>query len=405
MSNRIRKYTGVIGQSFNKSVILSKLRSGDFPKFSIFEGASGSGKSTLAELVGLSRACERSDVQPCLECESCRSTVRGIESTGKSLNVVKINCGELIKSQDINETIANVFKEQVVTGRNVTFIFEEFHALKEHAKQIPFLEWLERIQDGVCIIICTTNSHLLIEEIKSRAKLKLQFKKLNKEECKILINRRCEEYGLAMKEMDKEYLINCTKHSAREIDNFIETFRTIPDFSSCVRKNFSIIDAVNYIAYIEMCFLDFPTFVMRLDMLSVQIDSIVDFWNGMREFIKNSIYYLYGRGGTLFTNQEKNRISNVLGRIPEDDLQKMLKLSNNLVKDESDAEYFLITFRSIFSKPVTKAEVKIQAEVENNTAAAASVVEENKEVKPKINLITADDLLNISGDNTVFKLE
>lgn len=405
MSNRVRTYSGIVGQSFNKSVVMSKLRTKNFPKFSIFEGASGSGKSTLAELVGLSRGCERSDVQPCLECESCKSSIRGLESTGKSLNVIKINCGELIKSQDINETIANVFKEQIVVGRNVTFIFEEFHALKDHSKQIPFLEWLERIQDGVSIIICTTNVHLIIEEIRSRAKLKLQFKKLNKEECKILINKRCEQYGLVMKEMDKEYLINCTKHSAREIDNFIDTFRDVPDFSSCVRKNFSIVDAAHYVSYIEMCFLDFPTFVMYLDTLSVQLSSMVDFWNGMREFLKNSIYYLYGRGGTLFTTHEKGRISAVIGKINEDDLQKMLKLSNNRVKDNDDAEFYLITFRSIFHKPITKNDAKIQAEVENIVASSASIEEENNNRASEVQRITTDLLLDISGNNEVYEIE
>lgn len=402
---RIRRYSDVIGQTFNKSVVLAKLKSGDFPKFSIFEGASGSGKSTLAELVGLSRGCERSDTQPCLECESCRSSIKGLESTGKSLNIIKINCGELVKAQDINATIDNVFKEQVVVGRNVTFIFEEFHALKDASKQIPFLEWLERIQDGVCIIICTTNIHLIIEEIRSRAKLKLQFKKLTKDECKILINKKCEQVGIAMKEMDKEFLINCTKHSAREISNFIDTFKDVPDFSTCVKKNFSIIDTVHYVAYIEMCFYDFPTFVLYLDTLSLQVDSMVDFWNGMREFIKNSIYYLYGRGGTLFTTHEKSRISSVLGKLSEDELQKMLALSNHKVKDNDDAEYYLITFRSIFHKTITKADAKVQAEVENTKASQSAIVEENKEVKPSVTKITDDLLLDISGDNTVYDIE
>ena len=400
-SGRLRKFDQVIGQVLNKNIVLNKLANKTFPNFVICEGKSGTGKSTFSEIIAMSLTCERGGMEACLQCETCKANMRALDSSGKSHVINKVNMGLVTRRDEIEELVKEIFILESMPGRNVVYVLEEFHALKPKELQIPFLEELTRVQQGVYIIICTTNVKALLDELVSRSKLTLKFGGLSREECKVLVERKCLDLGIVLSEIDKQFLISITKHSARDIVNVLDNLTDMPNFGQVLRQYFNVVQTKYYIDYIKKCHLDFTTFIIYLDDCESRID-LVDFWNGMTNFIRDSIYYLYGRGGTLFNNHEKGEIKKVLGGLNEATMQKMLVSSHIKVSDVNEAQYRLITFREIFNQPKTLVQHKIEAVTENSIAEANTIKRINEKKAVSVNLIDENLLMNLSGNQKVY---
>lgn len=405
---RILRYSDMIGQNMQKNIILNKLALGNLPKLLLFEGTTGTGKSTLAELVAMSLGCEDnkpSKGQACLKCSNCRDTIRALRTDGKSTTMVKINMPEFVRKDDVSELIKGMFKLQASTLHHTTYILEEFDGIKQDL-QMLFLEEVSRIQDGVTVIICTMNKVGVLDALVSRAKIQLKFSKLNREECKVLINKHCHALGVELTELDKEFLINATKSSARDIVNVLHSLHDVPNFSSIMRDYFKYVNVKVYTAYFQQCTADGVTFISWLDDVSSTID-LVDFWNGMREFIRNAIFYKYGRGGVLFTQGEKVEVTKTIGKFNEAMLQQLLEYSYQRVKNVDDAEFRLLQMRKIIMGNKTLREHKEEAQRENRVAdrnareVASKSVNGDTGVK-QVNKLDLSMLADLSGNDKVY---
>lgn len=403
MAKRIHKFEDIIGQTINKNILMNQLRTNTLSKFIFFYGDSGSGKSTLAELVAMSATCTEKNLNPCLHCERCQDNLEALTSSGISRNIKKINIGKLINRSDIRDMIKEIFDLQPIPGEKTFYILEEVHLLGKN--QDMLLEELERINNDTHIIMCTTNYNDILDTLKTRAQLKLNFKRLSPSECRILIDKLTTSLGISgLSGADKNFLVNAANCNAREITNFLETFRYEADYASLLREYFSKIDVSIYLNLVEALFKDFPNFIIFINELETT-QNLVDIWRGLHEFIRDVVFYIYGGGVTLFNNHEKSQIKKLFDQISTDKIAKLYKLSNKQVTTQMDAEYnFIILRETMCDIQYNPSSVIKEAAIENTTATRNSSLKTNQVKQIDVPDLNISDLNNMTTHNFTYDI-
>ncbi len=214
-----KKWNEVFGQEHIKPYILSAIKAGNFPKFSIFSGKPGVGKSVTSELVGRTICCENSDEEPCGICKNCREPLGGA--------VKKFNMGKYSK-REINEIVSEIFDYKSMREQQV-YILEEMHAIRSE-DQIVFLEELTKIPDDVYIIVCTTQLYKLIPELRDRGII-FNFEPLTSKECLLYANFLCNRIGIEVDNESLKYLCEICENIPRQILKLLEFFSNSKEIS------------------------------------------------------------------------------------------------------------------------------------------------------------------------------
>lgn len=407
MDIKVRSFYDVIGQSTNKMILQELLTTNQVPDVMWFKGYSGSGKSTLAELTAMAATCDKGIANPCMECETCKNNLDGLNSQrSKSRYIKKINMAELDSKKAVNELIETVFDLEPIPGKPTYYIFEELQELKDY--QGMFLERLRDLPSGVHIIGCTTNIDSLSEPFITRARLTLNFNKLDKNECMALVNRIQKTLELNnLTEEDKHILVTHSKNNARVIVNTLKSFQTLPDISKTLRRYFNVISPENYIFIMESLFKDFHSFIIDLDNISSSIN-LIDLSKGLKDFLLNSIFFYYCGRPTLFTNKEKENIRKIMSSLGDSKYRKLLKLSARHCKNEEDVEALLIEMHEIVEdKKVTTKESKVMCIEEKAKADTNRRIIQDKEraLESPIKKLDLESISNITRESKGIKLE
>jgi DNA polymerase III gamma/tau subunit len=310
----------------------------------------------------------------------------------------------MITKDDVRKMIKEIFDLQAIPGEKTFYILEEVHLLGKN--QDMLLEELERIPEDTHVIMCTTNYNEILDTLKTRAQLKLNFKRLTTTECRILIDRLEREYNVnGLSAADKSFLASVTNCNAREITNFLQTFDDSQDLGTLMRNYFSKVSAKVYIETIEALFRDFPNFIIFLQDLESTLN-IVDMWSGFHEFIRDAVFYMYGGSVTLFNNHEKHQISEVFTKIPQEKISKLYKHTIKQAKTQLDAEDNLIVLRDIMneSSSITQRTMRAQAVEENTIATKNAAMQTSETHKVEVTKPDLQSLNNMTTHNFTYDL-
>lgn len=290
---RIYSFNDVIGNFSTVSVIKSSVRNGSFPKFTIMAGDSGTGKSTCAEIVSLALNCENPiDGSPCLRCSSCKINLAALQGKGNSTRVKKINMADSEIKKDIANIVTQIFKLEMSSGKSV-FILEEVHSLNE-SSQTALLEEIDKLNDNIYVILCTTKPKKLLEELRNRS-ITFRFSKLKSSESKILLENLLNKIHIQLPNNVKDEILKHARGVPRIIvglTDFITKnncdYGTIIDFLGLIDPKIfymlfkSINDVSSYVSYLNELILDytiddlvsnFKEYVMSLHFLSVGVST------------------------------------------------------------------------------------------------------------------------------------
>lgn len=217
---RVYSFNEVVGNFGTVSMIKSSLLNKSFPNFSIMSGDSGTGKSTCAEIVSLALNCTSSlGVEPCLHCENCKTNLKVLMGKGSSTMVKKINVGRFNEKSDVNNMITEIFKLES-QGDKVVFILEECHELPPEL-QSSLLEEIDKLDDNVYVIMCTTRPRSLLEELRNRA-ISFRFSSLKNADSRILLNKLCVKNKIKLSSKVEELILKKAKGVPRTIVNLTE---------------------------------------------------------------------------------------------------------------------------------------------------------------------------------------
>lgn len=401
MSKKVRQIEKMIGQSTAKNLMIRLKKSGQIPEFIILQGETGSGKTTMAEWYAMANTCTNTFLEPCLQCETCLDNLRGLNSNGVSRNIKKVNMGKIDKKSDMTDLVKEIFSLQAMPGENIFYILEEIQELGEY--QGLLLEELDRPQENVYVIACTTDPYKLRDTLLNRS-LRITFNKLTTKECVLLIDSLCNELNISLTSEDKLFLATSTKNNAREITNTLHTVKDMVDIRQVLRELYSSIPVVAYLDVIELAFKDFNNFILGLTVLEDN-HNIMEFWRGFRDIFRDAIYYYYGGADTIFNKEEKLKIKELFSQLGSTKVQRIFKITHSKCKDNVEVELQLMLIREVI-KSEEQPKLKYTPDKFDNKVDIPELKKsyEKEEVqKVGIKTLTLESLNNTVGDRKVYK--
>jgi len=167
---RPKTFSKVEGSPFSLRVLRAVAKNPDqAPKTLLLSGPRGSGKTSCARILPRAINCEKNVEDACNRCPTC-SELLG-ESSGL---YVEYNCAHMGSVKQIRE-LQDSFSYSYSVGWRVV-CFDEIQTSSPEAQQ-ALLDILDETPSGLFFVLCTTDSHKILDTVKSRC-LELFFEAL-----------------------------------------------------------------------------------------------------------------------------------------------------------------------------------------------------------------------------------
>ena len=156
-------FATLVGQESIAQTLKNSIKRGQLAHAYLFCGPRGVGKTSTARIFAKTINCLNPgpDLEPCGECESCRSFTEGVSFCIHELDAASNNSVEDIR------TLIDQVRIPPQTGRYSVYIIDEVHMLSAAAFN-AFLKTLEEPPAYAIFILATTEKHKIIPTVLSR---------------------------------------------------------------------------------------------------------------------------------------------------------------------------------------------------------------------------------------------
>lgn len=159
-------FNSVVGQVHITTTLKNAIKNNHLAQAFLFCGPRGVGKTTCARILAKTINCQnlQSEIEPCNECDSCKSF-----NNGNSLNIHELDAASNNSVEDIRNLVDQV-RYAPQTGKYKIYIIDEVHMLSNQAFN-AFLKTLEEPPSYAIFILATTEKHKIIPTILSRCQI------------------------------------------------------------------------------------------------------------------------------------------------------------------------------------------------------------------------------------------
>lgn len=168
---RPQKLEDIVGQTHIKTALTNAINLNKISHAYLFTGPRGTGKTSTARILAKSLNCINGPtVTPCEKCESCISITNTVP-----IDVIEIDAASNRSVEDAHNILEKV-QYAPVNGKYKIYIIDEVHMLTTQAFNV-LLKTLEEPPKNVIFILATTESHKVLDTIKSRCQ-RFDFKRI-----------------------------------------------------------------------------------------------------------------------------------------------------------------------------------------------------------------------------------
>lgn len=172
---RPQKLEEIVGQEHIKKALANAISLGKIAHAYLFTGPRGTGKTSSARILAKSLNCVNGPtVQPCGECTSCQDITNSVP-----IDVIEIDAASNRKVEDAQNILEKI-QYVPVNGKYKIYIIDEVHMLTNTAFN-ALLKTLEEPPQNVVFILATTESHKVLDTIKSRCQ-RFDFRRITTED-------------------------------------------------------------------------------------------------------------------------------------------------------------------------------------------------------------------------------
>ena len=160
---RPNNFLSLVGQESIATTLKNSIRRGQLAHAYLFCGPRGVGKTSTARIFAKTINCMNpsADLEPCGECESCKSFAKGLSYSIHELDAASNNSVEDIR------LLTEKVRIPPQTGKYSVYIIDEVHMLSSAAFN-AFLKTLEEPPAHAIFILATTEKHKILPTILSR---------------------------------------------------------------------------------------------------------------------------------------------------------------------------------------------------------------------------------------------
>jgi DNA polymerase-3 subunit gamma/tau len=241
-------FESVVGQQHITTTLKNAIRTNQLAQAFLFCGPRGVGKTTCARILAKTINCTNltADIEPCNECESCRSF-----DDGSSMNIFELDAASNNSVEDIRDLVRQV-SIPPQTGRYKVYIIDEVHMLSTAAFN-AFLKTLEEPPAYAKFILATTEKHKIIPTILSRCQV-FDFKRIQSEDIVNHLKYIAEKEGIHYEEEALHIIAHKAEGGLRDA---LSTFDQLVNFTQgnltriLCNENLNLLDSEYYFRLVD----------------------------------------------------------------------------------------------------------------------------------------------------------
>lgn len=221
---RSRTFDEVVGQDQVINSIKYQVKNSTVSHAYIFSGTRGTGKTSTAKILARAVNCEHPiDGNPCNECETCKSILRGT-----NLDVVEMDAASNNGVDDIRDLREKAFYPPS-TSKYKVYIIDEVHMLSKGAFN-ALLKILEEPPKHLIFILATTEIERVPQTILSRTQ-RYTFKRISIDTISKNISEILEKEGKSIDEAGIDLIAQMADGSMRDAVSLLDRVVAINDNS------------------------------------------------------------------------------------------------------------------------------------------------------------------------------
>ena len=329
---RPQTFDSVVGQQHITTTLKNAIRTNQLAQAFLFCGPRGVGKTTCARILAKTINCTNltPDIEPCNQCDSCRSFAEG-----GSMNIFELDAASNNSVDDIRELVKQVYIPPQ-TGRYKVYIIDEVHMLSQAAFN-AFLKTLEEPPQYAKFILATTEKHKILPTILSRCQV-FDFKRIQSEDIVAHLKSIAEKEGITY---EPEALHIIARKAEGGLRDALSIFDQLVSFTQgnltrqLCNQNLNLLDAEYYFRLVD-CFRS-ADISNALLLYQEVIDKGFDgqhFITGLSEHLRNLLVSLDPATHRLMEVSDAER-----GRYGEQAVNCGLALLLRYLEISSDYEY------------------------------------------------------------------